>query len=160
MKIPDHIFREYDIRGNVGLELTEEFAYLLGRAYARLAKENNLNNIAIGHDCRLSSAPYARELARGINDEGLNATILGLGPTPVMYWSLFEYDFGGGIQVTGSHNPPEMNGFKICLGKQTIHGEKIQLLKQYVHEALEQIDQVSKNPGRSNTQSIIEKKET
>jgi phosphomannomutase/phosphoglucomutase len=129
MKINPVIFREYDIRGTVDTELTPEFARVLGRAYATLAIENNLNKIGVGHDCRLSSPSYAQALAEGIADEGLDVVMSGMGPTPQLYFSVFSNDLGGGIQVTGSHNPPDMNGFKILLGKKTLSGSQIQDLK-------------------------------
>ena len=129
MKINPVIFREYDIRGTVGTELSPEFARILGRAYATLAIENNLNRIGIGYDCRLSSPSYAQALAEGIADEGLDVVLSGMGPTPQLYFSVFSQDLGGGIQVTGSHNPPDMNRFKILLGKKTLSGSQIQDLK-------------------------------
>jgi phosphomannomutase/phosphoglucomutase len=129
MQINPVIFREYDIRGTVGTELSEEFARLLGRAYATLAKEHGQNRIGVGHDCRLSSPGYAQALAEGIADEGLDVVMTGVGPTPQLYFSVFTNELGGGIQVTGSHNPPDMNGFKILLGKQTLSGAAIQDLK-------------------------------
>lgn len=129
MKINPVIFREYDIRGTVGTELSPEFARILGRAYGTLATENKLNRIAVGHDCRLSSPDYAQALAEGLADEGLDVVLTGMGPTPQLYYSVFANDLGGGIQVTGSHNPPDMNGFKILLGKQTLSGADIQDLK-------------------------------
>jgi phosphomannomutase/phosphoglucomutase len=129
MQINPVIFREYDIRGTVGKELSDEFARLLGRAYGTLAKEHKLNRIGVGHDCRLSSPDYARSLAEGLADEGLDVVLTGMGPTPQLYYSVFAHDLGGGIQVTGSHNPPDMNGFKILLGKQTLSGADIQDLK-------------------------------
>ncbi len=125
MKINPRIFRQYDIRGDVGTDLTNEFAYLLGRAYGTLAKETGHNNIAIGYDCRPSSPEYARHLAKGLSDEGINSMITGMGPTPQLYYALFGRKAGGGIQVTGSHNPSSMNGFKICLGNKTLSGEQI-----------------------------------
>jgi phosphomannomutase/phosphoglucomutase len=129
MQVNPVIFREYDIRGTVGKELSEEFARLLGRAYATLAKENGQNRIGIGHDCRLSSPGYAQALAEGLADGGIDVVLTGMGPTPQLYYSVFANDLGGGIQVTGSHNPPDMNGFKILLGKQTLSGPQIQDLK-------------------------------
>jgi phosphomannomutase / phosphoglucomutase len=128
LKINPLIFRQYDIRGDVGVDLSEEFAHLLGRAYASLAKEQKLNNIAVGEDCRLSSPGYARALAQGIAAEGLNAQLTGMGPTPQLYYALFGRECGGGIQVTGSHNPSHMNGFKLCLGQKTLGGDEIQEL--------------------------------
>ena len=136
MKINPVIFREYDIRGTVGTELSPEFARILGRAYATRAVENNLNRIGIGYDCRLSSPEYAQALAEGIADEGLDVVLTGMGPTPQLYYSVFSEDLGGGIQVTGSHNPPDMNGFKILLGKQTLSGSDIQDLKTRCEKVL------------------------
>lgn len=135
MKLNPQIFREYDIRGIVDEDLTPEFAYLLGRAYASLAHDHNLNNIVVGHDCRLSSPKYATELARGINEEGLDCLFIGMGPTPQVYYTIFAKSLGGGIQVTGSHNPPNMNGFKICLGTKTLTGAEIQDLRTRMESA-------------------------
>ena len=87
MKINPVIFREYDIRGTVDTELSPEFAHVLGRAYAVLAIENNLNRIGIGYDCRLSSPGYAEALAQGIADEGLDVVMTDMGPTPQL-WQL------------------------------------------------------------------------
>lgn len=150
MNITEHIFREYDIRGVVKEELSNEFAYILGRAYATLAKDNNKDNISIGYDCRLTSRGYAENLAKGMSDEGVSSTIIGMGPTPLVYWSLYTFDFGGGIQITGSHNPSNMNGFKICLGNQTLSGEMIQDLKKRVFNLPEEI---------SDTKGKIDEKE-
>lgn len=129
MQLNPQIFREYDIRGYVDRDLSSEFAHLLGRAYAQLAKENNKNNIAIGFDCRLSSPSYAQALIAGINSEGLDTINTGMGPTPQLYYAVFSQQLGGGIQVTGSHNPADMNGFKICLGTNTLSGLQIQDLR-------------------------------
>jgi len=123
------IFREYDIRGTVDKDLSNEFAHLLGRAYADLAKEKGKNQIAIGWDCRLSSSGYAEALARGISDEGIDCVLTGMGPTPQLYFAIFHKNYGGGIQVTGSHNPPEMNGFKICMGTDVLTSNEIQDLR-------------------------------
>ncbi|NLF24996.1 MAG: phosphomannomutase/phosphoglucomutase [Deltaproteobacteria bacterium] len=123
------IFREYDIRGVVGRDLNEELAYMLGRAYASLAKDSSKQNIAIGYDVRHTSEPYAEAVARGLSEEGVDCTIIGRCPSPQLYWTLYNKDFGGGIQITGSHNPPDMNGFKLCLGTHTLSGAQIQDLK-------------------------------
>lgn len=142
MAVNPVIFREYDIRGMVGTELTDEFAYLLGRAYAAFAlKRNpswgqvnagNSRTIAIGRDCRTSSEGYARELARGVSEGGLDVVMTGMGPTPQAYFALFHHNLGGAIQVTGSHNPSDMNGFKLCLGSHTLSGHDIQELRQEI----------------------------
>ena len=154
MNIPTHVFREYDIRGLVDKELTNEFAYLLGRGYATRALEAGRYNVAIGWDCRLSSEGYAQALAKGMNDEGLHVTFTGMGPTPQLYYSIFAHDLGGGIQVTGSHNPADMNGFKILLGKETLSGPDIQDLKERVIKA--QTRPVGTRKGTSTELSIRE----
>lgn len=144
MKINPVIFREYDIRGTVGTELSPEFAHTLGRAYATLAIENKLNRIGIGYDCRLSSPGYAEALAQGMADEGLDVVLTGMGPTPQLYFAVFSQDLGGGIQVTGSHNPPDMNGFKILLGKKTLSGSQIQDMMARCERVLKQTPSAKK----------------
>jgi phosphomannomutase / phosphoglucomutase len=154
MKLPKSIFREYDIRGVVGTELTDDFAYVLGRAYGSLARDTQHNTIAIGYDCRLSSPGFAESLAKGMSAEGIDSTIIGMGPTPQAYWAVFNKNFGGCIQVTGSHNPPDMNGFKICLGKETLSGDQIQDL---YNRALKVIDTDPANtPGKTTSISVID----
>lgn len=154
---PEHInpevFREYDIRGTVDKDLSPQFAYLLGRAYATLAKEHGKNRIGIGHDCRLSSPAYAEALGRGLSDEGIDVVHFGEGPTPQLYYSVFSRKLGGGIQVTGSHNPPDMNGFKILLGEKTLAGVAIQDIKARVL-ALVGKPPVSPGKGTVTTESI------
>jgi phosphomannomutase / phosphoglucomutase len=131
LQLNPRIFREYDVRGTVEVDLSEDFAYLLGRAYATLVREHKKDNIAIGYDCRLTSKNYAASLARGLSDEGISSFNTGMGPTPQLYYAIYSpqsgiKNCGGGIQVTGSHNPPEMNGFKICLGTHALAGDEIQ----------------------------------
>jgi phosphomannomutase/phosphoglucomutase len=155
MQVNPVIFREYDIRGTVDTELSNDFARLLGRAYATLAKENGLNRIGVGHDCRLSSPGYAEALAEGLADEGLDAVMTGMGPTPQLYYAVFANDLGGGIQVTGSHNPPDMNGFKILLGKQTLSGSQIQDLKARCEHVLQ-----STPSGKRGTITHLEVRES
>ena len=154
MKINPRIFREYDIRGTVDVDLSVEFAYLLGRAYATLARESKKDGIAVGHDCRLSSPAYADALCRGISDEGIDATNIGMGPTPQAYYATFAHGFGGAIQVTGSHNPPDMNGFKICLGTTTLSGSDIQGLRRRCEE-LADIPPRNKGAGKITRQNIL-----
>jgi phosphomannomutase/phosphoglucomutase len=135
MKINPVVFREYDVRGKVDSELSNEFAYILGRAYGAMCKARGVTPdsgaIGVGHDCRLSSPGYASALARGINDMGFDVAFSGVGPTPQLYFSVFTNKLAGGIQVTGSHNPPDMNGFKILIGTQTISGQDIKDLREF-----------------------------
>jgi phosphomannomutase/phosphoglucomutase len=130
----DRIFREYDIRGVVGKDLDTEFAFSLGRAFAFLLKQTNpdAKRVSVGRDARLSSDGLASEIIKGITSYGLNVYDIGMCPTPLQYFSLYHLSLDGGIMVTGSHNPPEYNGFKLSVGKETIFGEKIQEIKEII----------------------------
>lgn len=132
------IFREYDIRGVYNGEFDDHFAYLLGRSYIVYMKEvAKVSNptIAIGHDARLSCPAIVKNLAKGMTDSGAKVLHLGLVTTPVCYFATFDIpEVQGAIQVTGSHNPPEYNGFKISVGKGTIFGEEIQRLRKIMEK--------------------------
>ncbi|NLS44552.1 MAG: phosphomannomutase/phosphoglucomutase [Firmicutes bacterium] len=130
VNIPDHVFREYDIRGVVGEELTDEFAYLLGRALGKLYKDENIKTAAVGRDARASSGRFSERIICGLTESGVDVFDIGLVPTPVLYYSLFNLDIDGGVMITGSHNPPNENGFKICLGKSTIYGRAIRNIRE------------------------------
>ncbi|HSK70678.1 MAG TPA: phosphomannomutase/phosphoglucomutase [Pyrinomonadaceae bacterium] len=125
-----NIFREYDIRGIVGQDLTEETVYILAKALGTFFRQNGAKRIAIGFDARESSPVFSEILVRGFNETGCDAVLIGKVPTPVLYFAVFTKDVDGGVMITGSHNPPEYNGFKICLGKQTLFGSQIQEIKQ------------------------------
>ena len=135
-KWPTSIFREYDIRGIAGKQLTPEFAEHLGQAYAQYVagrapgKGRKNFTIAVGRDCRLSSPELGDALIRGLVAGGIDVVRLGVCPTPLTYFSVFTQDLDGGIMVTGSHNPAPDNGFKIGVGKDTIHGSQIQDLRK------------------------------
>lgn len=126
------IFREYDIRGVADRDYDIEFARQLGLAYAAFVAKGNARRIAIGRDVRLTSNKYADALKDGLRTAGLDVVDLGMTPTPLVYFSLFHLNVDGAIQVTGSHNPPDQNGFKICVGKVTIHGADIQELRRII----------------------------
>jgi phosphomannomutase/phosphoglucomutase len=126
------IFREYDVRGVAERDFDADFAHTLGRAYGTMAREAGKRVVAVGRDCRLTSDAYAGALAEGIVSTGLEVVDIGTCPTPLMYFSLFHFDLDGGIQITGSHNPADFNGFKICLGKSTLFGEQIQALRRLI----------------------------
>jgi len=121
-----HIFREYDIRGRVPEELNQESVHRLGLSFGTYYQSHGASKITLGRDCRLSSPELRDSLLRGLLETGIHVLDLGMVPTPLLYFSLHYFDVDGGIQVTGSHNPPEYNGFKISLGKATIYGEEIQ----------------------------------
>ena len=124
------IFREYDIRGLVDQDLTEEVVCMLGQAFATHLAAQKKHCISLARDGRLSSPRLRQSLLQGLKAGGLEILDIGLCPTPVFYFSLFHLDREGGIMITGSHNPSEFNGFKICVGKETIHGEEIQKLRR------------------------------
>jgi phosphomannomutase/phosphomannomutase/phosphoglucomutase len=128
------IFREYDIRGVVGRDFDESFSYSLGQAFVTyLSRQSGLKNpiITLGHDARLSSPDLAKAMCQGLQSAGAHVVLLGLVTTPISYFSMFDLkDAAGGIMITGSHNPPDYNGFKISVGKSTIFGQEIQELRK------------------------------
>ncbi len=125
-----NIFREYDIRGIVGEQLTDETVAILGKALGTFFNRNGARRIAVGYDARVSSPRFCELLTRGFNETGCDAVLVGMVPTPVLYHTVFTREVDGGVMITGSHNPPDHNGFKICLGKQTLFGSQIQEIKQ------------------------------
>ena len=120
--------REYDIRGIVGKTLSEADAYAIGRSFATLVRRAGGRRVAVGRDGRDSSVDLERALVRGLNESGVDAVRVGLGPTPMLYYAEAVLDVDGGIQITGSHNPPEYNGFKMVLGGAAFFGADIQNL--------------------------------
>ncbi|HBF37126.1 MAG TPA: phosphomannomutase, partial [Firmicutes bacterium] len=98
----------------------------LGRAMATFYYKHQVDTISLGYDCRLSSPGFRDRLAKGLVESGINVIDIGMGPTPLVYFSLFNLPVGGGVMITGSHNPANENGFKVCLGKSTAFGDQIQ----------------------------------
>ena len=125
-----NVFREYDVRGVVGTDLNEEFVFDLGRAIGTYAAGYKIKKMTIGRDCRLSSDDYHNFLIKGLNSTGIEIIDIGLCATPMLYFSIRHLNVEGGVMITGSHNPPEFNGFKICIGNDTIYGENIQKLRK------------------------------
>ncbi len=123
------IFRAYDIRGIAGKDLTEDIAKNIGKAFGTYVEGGD---IVVGRDCRLSSPALRDSLIKGLIDSGCNVTDIGMVPTPVLYFAISHYGKDGGIMITGSHNAPEYNGFKLCKGEKTLYGEDIQKLKNMV----------------------------
>jgi len=123
------IFRQYDIRGVVGDDLTLEAAEGIGRGYAAILAERGIHGaVAVGRDNRLSGGSLRDALVKGLTDCGVDVVDIGVAPTPVLYWCLHHAGVVGGIQVTGSHNPPEFNGFKLSVGSASLYGDGIQRL--------------------------------
>ncbi|MEG0186995.1 MAG: phosphomannomutase/phosphoglucomutase, partial [Stenotrophomonas sp.] len=128
------IFRAYDIRGLVGSELTARTAALIGQAIGTVALEQGLREVVIGRDGRLSGPELSAGLAEGLRRAGCAVIDIGLAPTPVVYFAAFHLRTGTCVAVTGSHNPPDYNGFKIVIGGETLSGDAITDLYQRIVE--------------------------
>src|SRR5437868_2311713 len=122
------ILREYDIRGIVGKTLFPADAHAIGRAFAATMAGTGGHRIAVGYDGRLTSPELEAALVEGLAKGGGDVTRIGRGPTPMLYFAAATLPVDGGIMVTGSHNPPDHNGFKFVLGGKAFYGEAIQKL--------------------------------
>ena len=133
MSIPRGIFREYDIRGIAGSDLTRATARLIGLGYAAYLREQGESGaIAVGRDNRPSGTELRDGLVEGLREAGLDVVDIGVVPTPVTYWAQHKLDVVGGIQITGSHNPAEYNGFKLGLRTKSIYGQQIQRMYELI----------------------------
>jgi phosphomannomutase/phosphoglucomutase len=131
------IFRQYDIRGIYGKDLTVEAAEAIGRGYAIILAEHGLNGaVAVGRDNRPSGAALRDALVKGLTSAGLDVVDIGIVPTPLLYWALHNLPVVAGIQITGSHNPPQYNGFKCCVGTGSLHGEGILHLRDIISKGV------------------------
>src|SRR5210317_131070 len=126
------IFKAYDIRGIVDHSLTDETVVWIGQALGSLAKDENHKDICVGYDGRLSSPNICRLLIEGITSTGVNALDIGLVTTPMLYFSTYFLNTKTGVMITGSHNPPNYNGFKMMVNENTLSAEDIQQLKQRI----------------------------
>jgi phosphomannomutase/phosphoglucomutase len=144
------LFREYDLRGIVGGELTEDIAQQVGRAYATLVQDRGVSTVTVGRDGRLSSPALRDALVAGLLGGGLNVIDLGQCTSPLLYFSLFRLPVQGGIMITGSHNSAEYNGFKICVGREALHGEEIQTLRRVMEAG-----RFAEGRGRLSSHAII-----
>lgn len=154
MKINRTIFRQYDVRGHVGADLTDDFAYNLARGCASYYKKElpGIKKVSVGHDARESSPAFAKALIKGFNDSGLDTVFLGMVPTGLVYYSMFNLDVQAAVMITGSHNPPEYNGFKINLIDLPVYGDGIQKIAD-IMEADDFIDATVK--GSNSEYNII-----
>lgn len=125
MGLKPDIFRQYDIRGIVDRDLTPDSVELLGRGIGTHFRKKNCSEVAVGRDGRLSSPLFSECLARGLRSTGCNVTQIGTVPTPLLYFAIYTKRFEAGVMITGSHNPPEYNGFKLMVGTDTLYGETI-----------------------------------
>jgi len=147
-----HIFREYDIRGLVDKDLTVEVVELLGKGLGTVVRRQGGRSIVVGRDCRESSTRFRDALCRGLTSTGLNVLDVGVVPTPLTYFAANTLPVDGLAMITGSHNPPEYNGFKIGAGKTTFHGHEIQALRKLI-EARD--FETTTLPGTVNPYDII-----
>ena len=127
--INPQIFREYDIRGIVGTDLTPASVTSIGKAIGTYIRRGNGKNMILGRDVRSSSVEFCNILSKALNSTGCNVIDIGMVPTPVLYFALHHFNADGGVMITGSHTPPEFNGFKISQGFHSLYGEKVQELK-------------------------------
>jgi phosphomannomutase/phosphoglucomutase len=128
------IFREYDIRGVAGTDYDESFSEQLGKAFGAMLLERGIDRAAVGRDCRLSSPAFAVAMKQGLRSTGVNIVDVGMCATPLLYFAVPHLELKAGIQITGSHNPPDHNGFKIVVGKATIYGDDIKDLARRIEE--------------------------
>ncbi len=134
MKIKPEIFRQYDIRGIVDKDLTPETVELLGKGIGTYFRRHERKEVALGRDCRLSSPIFSEALSRGLHSTGCELVDLGIIPTPLLYFAIYDKKMEAGVMITGSHNPPEYNGFKVMVGEETLYGEAIQDILAIIQE--------------------------
>lgn len=145
------VFREYDIRGLAEKDFDDGFARILGKVHGTIVTDKGGKRVAVGRDCRYTSDSYAEAMMDGLASTGLEVYDIGVCPTPLLYFSLFHLDLDGGVQITASHNPSEYNGFKVCVGKETLYGSRIQELRTKI----ENKDYKEKAGGKRRGYSIV-----
>jgi len=129
-----HIFREYDVRGIADRDLTDELAEHLGRAFGTRVRESGGRRVAVGEDVRESSPRLVAALGRGLRSTGCDVVRIGVVPTPALYYAVVFLGVDGGVMVTGSHNPIEYNGFKLQIGRESLHGDDVRDLRRRILE--------------------------
>jgi phosphomannomutase/phosphoglucomutase len=150
VEINPTIFREYDIRGLVGKDLTPGTVEVLGRGMGSYFRRRGRNEAVLGRDCRLSSPAFAEALICGLLSTGCSVVDLGVVPTPLLYFAMYYKKKPAGVMITGSHNPPEYNGFKMMIGTETLFGPTI----QEVRELIERDEFVQEAPGTRTAYDI------
>jgi len=152
LNIPHQAFREYDIRGVAGEEITVDLAYRLGHAFAGMLPVDEKGRVVVGRDVRLSSLELHQAVIHGLVDAGRDVLDIGMVPSPLAYFSVFQTQAAGCVVVTASHNPSKYNGFKLMRGKQSLHGDDIQHLMQCMEQDLE--EKKAANPGHVRQQDV------
>jgi len=148
--INPQIFREYDIRGIVGKDLTPDTVTSIGKAIGTYIKRSGGKTLVIGKDVRTSSEEFRKILSSALNSTGCDVIDIGMVPTPMTYFALHHFKADGGVMITGSHNPPEFNGFKISQGVHSLYGEKVQQLKKLI-----QANDFETGNGNTKQQDVI-----
>lgn len=143
------ILRAYDIRGIVGETLSEIDAYYVGRAFASRVKREGGKVVCVGRDGRLSSPEMMQSVIKGLNEGGMDVVSVGLGPTPLVYFAMHHLKADAGLMVTGSHNPSNYNGFKMCLSSGPMFGHDLHELGQIVQDGV-----LSAGEGRTTDQDL------
>lgn len=131
-RVAARVFREYDIRGNAERDLTDAFVYKLGHALGQFWRKHGVKQVALGRDGRLHSLRIQQALLQGLALSEIEVIEVGTVPTPVLYFAVHHLNLDGGVQLTGSHNPKEDNGFKILLGTNALYGERLQAIRSWV----------------------------
>lgn len=134
MEVNKFIFREYDIRGKVEDDFPPDIVMNLGRAFGTFIKRSGGQEIALSGDVRLSTPDLINQFKEGVLSTGIDVINIGIIPTPVNYYSMFKLDVAGAVQITGSHNPPEFNGFKMSRNKKSVFGKSIQNLREIIEK--------------------------
>jgi len=147
-----YIFREYDIRGVVDQDLTDNVVLNLGRAFGTYMLRNNAQSLSVGGDIRLSTERFREQIISGLISTGVNVVDLGPVPTPVQYYSMCVLPVDAGIMITGSHNPPDYNGFKMTLNNSPVFGEEIQKLLKII-----ETNDFESGAGRVTYESLIDR---
>jgi phosphomannomutase/phosphoglucomutase len=133
-EINPFIFREYDIRGVVEKDLTDNIVNLIGKSFGTYIQRQGGKKVSVGGDVRLSTERFRKALIKGLTSTGIDVIDIGIVPTPVQYFSLIKLLVDGGVMITGSHNPPEFNGFKLAVGQASIFGEDIQKIREIIEK--------------------------
>lgn len=149
---PAHIFREYDIRGVAARDLEDDVVMAIGQGLGTMLAKEAGKAIVVGRDCRLSSPRLAAALKAGLVRAGARVIDIGVVATPILYFGVHHFDAAGGVMITGSHNPPEDNGFKCMIGKASFFGEKIQELKRRIETG----DLAEREGGKEEEAEIVD----
>ncbi|MFC1815225.1 phosphomannomutase/phosphoglucomutase [Thermodesulfobacteriota bacterium] len=127
------IFREYDLRGIAGKDMTDDDVMLIGKGVGTYLWQHGHSRLTVGRDCRTTSDSYSEKVIVGLLSTGCDVVDIGICPTPVFYFSIKHLNKEGGVMVTASHNPPEYNGFKLCINTDSIHGKEIQKILEIIN---------------------------